>query len=119
MKELLFIFIHSKGIDGIQYLPVSILDMESNVDVTNYYVANVLNIVDALNLENSDYSVMDLDGKKIYFIRKYAVTQNKVNNHNLFKLQDDEIPLFVSESIQKMVTNENITGCDFLEIKVI
>src|SRR5699024_5184349 len=108
-----------KKIGGdVQFLPVNVVDFESKSKIDNdeYFVANVLDIVDALNLENSDYSVMDLDGEKIYSVRKYAVSENKINSKNLFKLKGDEIPLFVSETFKQLVEESNITGCEFIEI---
>lgn len=105
--------------EDVQFLPVNIVDFESKYQIENdeYFVANVLGIVDALNLENSDYSVMDLDGEKIYSVRKYAVSEDKINNKNLFKLKGDEIPLFVSETFKRLVKESNIIGCEFLEIR--
>lgn len=104
--------------EDIQFLPVKIVDFESKYQIENdeYFVTNVLGIVDALNLEDSDYRIMDLDGEKIYSVRKYAVSQDKINNKNLFKLKGDEIPLFVSETFKRLVKESNITGCEFLEI---
>ncbi|GAC43584.1 imm11 family protein [Paenibacillus popilliae] len=105
--------------EDVQYLPVNVVDFESNSRIEEYFVANVLEVVDALNLEISDYSVMDLDGEKIYSVRKYAFSEDKINNKNLFKLKGDEIPLFVSETFKQSVEESNITGCDFLEIRTI
>ena len=107
------------GVERVQYLPVNIVDLERNSSINEYYVANVLEVADALNLENSDYSVMDLEGEKIYSIRKYAVTKDKINNSDMFKLKGDEIPLFVSENFRKSVEESNITGCEFLEIRTV
>ena len=107
------------GVEGVQYLPVNIVDVERNSSINEYYVANVLEVADALNLENSDYSVMDFEGEKIYTIRKYAVTKDKINNSDMFKLKGDEIPLFVSETFRQSVEESNITGCEFLEIRTI
>jgi hypothetical protein len=103
----------------VQFLPVNVVDFESKyqIEKDEYFIANVLGMVDALNLENSDYSVMDLDGKKIYSVRKYAVAEDKINNKNLFKLKEDEIPLFVSETFKQLVEESSITGCEFLEIR--
>lgn len=106
------------GIDGIQYLPVKVINSKDNTTIDNYYVANVLHVVDALDLQNSDYSVMDIDGEKIYSIRKYVVIQDKVKNVHLFKLKGYEIPIFASELVKKLTEKNNITGCDFLEIGV-
>ncbi|WP_397537123.1 imm11 family protein [Rummeliibacillus pycnus] len=107
--------------EGVQFLPVNVVDFESKTRIEDdeYFVANVLEVVDALNLENSDYSVMDIDGEKIYSVRKYAVSEEKINNKNIFKLKGDEIPFFVSETFKQLVEGSNITGCDFLEIRSI
>lgn len=107
--------------EGVQFLPVNVVDIESKTRLEDdeYFVANVLEVVDALNLENSDYSLMDLDGEKIYSVRKYAVTKEKINDKNIFKLKGDEIPLFVSETFKQLVEESDITGCKFLEIKTI
>ena len=107
------------GVKEIQYLAINIINSEDNKEVNGYYVANVLNVVDALNLENSDYSVVEFEGEKIYSIRKFAVNNDKVNNIDLFKLKGQEISLFASESLKALVDKNKITGCDFLEIKVI
>ncbi|MBS3682285.1 maleate cis-trans isomerase [Ornithinibacillus massiliensis] len=106
---------------NVQYLPVNVVDIESksSIDKADYFVANVLDVVDALNLENSEYSVIDLDGEKIYTVRKYAVSNSIINNKNIFKLKGDEIPLFASETLKQSVEENNISGCDFLEIKTI
>lgn len=111
-----------KKIGGdVQFLPVNVVDFESKSKIENdeYFVTNVLDIVDALNLENSDYSVMDLDGEKIYSVRKYAVSEDKINNKNLFKLKGDEIPLFVSETFKHLVEESNMIGCEFVEVRTI
>ncbi|MCM2603437.1 hypothetical protein NDQ57_01800 [Rossellomorea marisflavi] len=59
---------------------------------------------------------MDLDGEKIYSVRKYAVSTNKIKYKNVFKLKGDEIPLFVSERFKQLVEESGITGCEFIKI---
>lgn len=105
-------------IDKIQYLAVNIVDTEGSIASDKYYIANVFEIVDAIDLDNSDYSVIDLDGEKVYSIRKYAIIENTVKQFHLFKILGDEIPLFVSEKFKELVETYEITGCDFLEITV-
>ncbi|MFD1359008.1 imm11 family protein [Fictibacillus halophilus] len=104
---------------GVQYLPVKVINSADNTTLNNYYVANVINVVDAINLNYSDYSVINLDDEKIYSIRKYALSKNDIKMNHLFKLKGFEIPLFASESVKELVTKNNIKGCDFLEVKVI
>jgi len=106
-------------IRDIQYLPVKIVNLKNNEIINDYKVVNIINVVDGLNLESSDYSTIELDGEKIYSIRKYALKKNKIKDENLFKLKGDEIPIFVSNAFKDLIDKNNITGCEFLEIKVI
>lgn len=105
--------------EDIQFLSVNVVDFEGKYKLENdeYFVANVLGVVDALNLENSDYHVTDLDGERIYSVSKYAVSEDKINNKNLFKLKGDEIPLFVSEIFKQLCEESSITGCEFWGIR--
>lgn len=105
--------------DGVQYLPIKVVNSEDKTVLNDYYVANVINVVDAINLEYSDYSVINFGDEKIYSIRKYALNKKAIKINHLFKLKGFEIPIFVSELLKELVTKNNITGCDFLEVKVV
>ncbi|GAM12371.1 imm11 family protein [Mesobacillus selenatarsenatis] len=110
-----------KGIDKseIQYLPVRVVNSKDNSIIKGYSVANILNILDVLNLEHSDYSVIGLYEEKVYSIRKYAINKNAVSDYHIFKIKGYEIPLFVSEIYKDTVLKQGITGFDFLEVKTL
>jgi hypothetical protein len=103
----------------IEYKPISIINQNDKRFLMEYYVANILDLVDALDLSQSDYSVYEAKGKKITAIRKYALNKNKLEGKNIFKLVGDEIPIFVSEKFKNIVEANGITGCDFLEVKTV
>lgn len=107
------------NVGEVQYLPIKVINSRDKAILNNYYVANVINVVDAINLDHSDYSVINLSDEKVYSIRKYALSKNEIQMNHIFKLKGFEIPLFVSESVKELVIKNNITGCDFLEVKVI
>lgn len=107
------------NVNGIQYLPVKIVDLKSRAYPNEYYVVNVIEVVDAINLKESVYDVFDFEGEKMYSVIKYAVTKSKINNKDLFKLKGHEIPMFISEKLKNAIEERNITGCSFLEIKSI
>jgi hypothetical protein len=105
------------GINKIQYLPVNIMNVKNNDTIKGYYVANVINVIDALNLRYSKYSVIKLEDEEVYTISKYALSMKQIENFHMFKLYRDEIPLFVSEVfIKEIIEGNNIVGCDFLEV---
>lgn len=105
--------------DNIQYFPVRIINKCTNEPLEGYFVANIINVVDALCLDHSKYSVFELDGEKIYSVQKYALTKENVAGKHIFKLKCDEIPVFVSEEFREEVEKIGIIGCDFQEVKVV
>lgn len=104
----------------IQFLAVKIMERKSRKELPDYYIANILRVVDALCLEKSVYyqSYMAKLGI-ICNVVKYGIFAEKTENSDVFKLADgQEIPIFVSENFKNKVEKEEITGIDFLEIKV-
>lgn len=103
----------------IQFLPVEILERESNNKHT-YYIANILRLVDALCLENSEYFETEIPSLgTIYTVSKFAVFENRTQNSDIFKLTNrQEIPVFVSENFKNTIEGNNITGIFFTEIRV-
>lgn len=103
-----------------QYLPVNLVNLENNKRLDEYVVVNVLDVIDAINLKNSDCSIRFLkNGEKFVSIRKYALNENKINGKHIFKLKGDEIPIFVFQTFKQLIEENNITGCDFLEVEVV
>ncbi|MCK4260905.1 MAG: DUF1629 domain-containing protein [Halanaerobiales bacterium] len=107
------------GIQSIQYLPVKVKQKNGNQELSGYFVANIIVLVDALNLAQSIYTEFHLDNEKILSIKKYALNKNKIENLHVLRLIDYNIPIFVSEDVKKEIKNNNITGCDLLEILII
>ncbi|MDQ0418684.1 hypothetical protein J2Z48_002887 [Croceifilum oryzae] len=105
---------------GVQYIPVRIYNKETDESLGGYSVANVVNVLDALNLEYSDYSIFEYgENQKLVSVKKYALNRQCLENKHVFKLHGDEFPLFVSEEFKKEVEKNKLTGFDFLEVKVI
>ena len=104
--------------EGVQFLPIKIKNLEDESSIPGYSVANVVNVLDAIDYENSTYSVFELDNEKIYDITKYALKKEEIKGKDIFKLKGDEIPIFVSGTVKELIEKNNITGFDFLEVEV-
>lgn len=106
---------------NIEYFPVDIIELKSGDSLEGYYIANILTVVDALCLEESDYhKIQTKSVGTIYNVRKYAIYENKVEYSDIFKLGNrQEIPIFVSEIFKKEIENNELTGMEFYEIKVV
>ncbi|EIT86171.1 hypothetical protein A374_06216 [Fictibacillus macauensis ZFHKF-1] len=93
----------------IEYFPVDVVEIQSGERVEGYYIANILKVVHALCLEESDYHEMQTKSAgTIYNVRKYAIYESKVENSDIFKLGDrQEIPIFVSERFKTVIEKMN------------
>ena len=102
-------------IDGnaIQYLSTKLIDTKNNVE---YRIANLLDVVDALDLEHSQYDLFELDNEKFISVEKYALKEEMVLGHDIFRLKDDTIPIFISERIRDIIENNSLTGFAFIEV---
>lgn len=103
----------------VQYLSVKVCDRFTRLEVGSYFVANIVTVIDALDFENSKYDIFELDDEKIISVEKYALKSNKIVDKHIFRLKDDTIPIFVSESLKKIIEDNNLSGFAFLEVDVI
>jgi hypothetical protein len=105
----------------IEYFSVEIEEVTTLERIEGYYIANILQVFDALCLEESDYHKMEIESVgTIYNIRKYALYQRNIKNSDVFKLGNgEEIPIFVSGTFKELVESHQLTGMDFLEVKTV
>jgi len=100
----------------VQYLPIKAFGKEK-IDA---YLLNICNLVDALNLDNSKYNIYELDdNEKMLSIQKYALTGSNIGKFDIFRLKNDYFSIFVTERLKNAMKKNDITGCDFLEVKVV
>lgn len=102
--------------NDVQYLPIRVTDRKSGRSAEDYCAANVITTVDAFDPENSEYDVFEAKGKKVMFVRKYALHKSKIGGKHIFRLEKDTIPIFVSEAIKDIIKKNRLTGFDFLEV---
>lgn len=102
----------------VQYLPVRITDRATGEEAGPYFAANIINVADALDLDNSDYSIFELDDEKILSIKKHALKGGELEGSHIFRLKGELIPVFVSEPLKEVIEDCNFTGFDFLEVYV-
>lgn len=103
----------------VQFLPIKVIDRFSGIQVNSYFAANIVTVIDALDLDNSKYDVFELDDEKIISVEKYALKSSEIVNSHIFRLKNDTIPIFISETLKKVIEDNEFTGFEFLEVDVI
>ncbi len=105
----------------IQFFPVKIYEKNTNNLLNEYYIANIIRVVDALCLEKSKYFTTEIPRiGTIYTVSKYGIYAKKTENSDIFKLKAHQnIPIFVSEKFKQHIEDNNITGIDLIEVSVV
>lgn len=106
---------------GIQFLPIKIINNESNTVSMNYYAVNVYNCIeDAFDFEESRYIGMRPNFKEDVMsknIRIYALKRQAIEKYHIFQIKEKwTTPIFVSEEFKRLVRKNKITGCDFGDV---
>jgi len=84
-----------------------------------YHVLNFLDVVDAISLEDSEYSVYKVNDTEVYSVRKYALKEHVIIGKHIIRLLRHEGAIFVSEQFVNMTVENGLTGMDFLEVKTV
>ncbi|MEA5023431.1 hypothetical protein SDC9_21107 [bioreactor metagenome] len=81
----------------------------------NYYVINVLNVLDAIDYTKAEYLTFD-DGR-VYRFTKYAFIEEKVKSQPIFKLvEHPKSEVFVSDEFRSRVLEHKLAGFEFIEV---
>ena len=104
----------------IQFIKVKIKERNNEEVFKEYYIANVIKVVDALCLDKSQYFETEIEGiGTIYTVSRYCIYADKTEGADVFKLSNgQEIPIFVSEIFKDLIEREKITGISLAEIRV-
>ena len=105
----------------IQFLKVKIKERNDEEVFYEYYIANIIKVVDALCLDKSKYFTTEIEGiGTIYTVSKYGIYADKTEGADVFKLSKcSPVPIFVSEIFKESIEKEGVTGISFTEIKVV
>lgn len=103
--------------NSIQYLPIKVKACQPQMIAEEYSIANVITVLDAVDIKNSEY--MSLFGKPN--IIKYALKGEIINSHHIFKVKESILSLstFVSEDFKEAIRKADLRGFSFTEVKVV
>lgn len=109
--------IRDEGIGGIQFLPVDVFSLGRG-KISGYAIANILNVVDALDLQRSSYMVYD-DGfpeqirGKIKWVSDMILKGEVLQEMDICWLRQYPVAMCVSGRFAKMFKRGKFTGIKF------
>lgn len=94
-------------IQGIQYLPVRVVDVLTHSVSHNYYAVNILNWIDGIDMEASEWEYEEEDDAYFFEPKGMVLDEQKCEGYDIFRCTKDAICIFVSEKIKKIFEKNN------------
>jgi len=94
--------------DGVEFLPVDIFYEDANVG--EYFAVNIINKVDVLDHDRSDY---DVDDDVIESVESVVIDYEKAPDLDMFMLDSYERIIFVSSKLSKEIESASFHGVIF------
>ncbi len=104
--------------DSVQYLPVNIINVKSN-KIIRAFIVNIVEVLDALSLQDSKHTVTIFKNKEYFNVSKYALKKEVLKNKPIIRLENDLIPIFISEDLKKIIQKNKLIGFDFTEVLLV
>ena len=103
----------TQGITGIQYLPIKLIDEITNKESNDYVVMNILNMIEAIDLEKSEYKY----NEEYDFYSFIPVTtyfdEEECDKYDIFRASKNTIGIYVSQKIKDIVESNRWIGFEF------
>ena len=100
-------------IQGIQYLPIKLIDIVTEEVNDNYFLMNILNVIEAIDLKKSEYSY-DEEFEMYSFLPHTMYLNNDIcQNYDIFRATKMIVPIYVSQKIKDMIEKNNWVGFNF------
>ncbi len=96
---------------NFEYLPVRISDKKGRVTPNQYYIANLLDTVDCLDMEKSSYVMGSIIKDQVSRFSELILDENNIDpTKKIFRLKDKTDQIVVSEEIIPPMKENGIKG---------
>lgn len=106
---------NKKGIGGVQYFPIKLIDVVTQRINTNYVLMYILNCIDAFDMEKSKYKYNEKYDFYIFIPKETFLDQSICSKYDIFRCSKSVATIYVSEQIKKIVEDNQWIGFTFYE----
>lgn len=104
-----------KGIQGLQFFPIKLVDVATNNVNTNYVVMYIKNFIDAFDMEKSKYKYNKKYDFYTFIPRETYLDKNVCMGYDIFRCSKSVSAIYVSEKVKKIVEDNHWIGFSFYE----
>ena len=99
---------------NFEYFPVTILDKKGRPDKRPYYVANLLDTVDCVDMEKSSYVMDSIIKDQVMYFKELILDESKIpEDKAIFRLKDKTDLIIINDPLSDAILDAGCTGIDF------
>lgn len=102
------------GVDSVQYTPAEIDDQANGRTLDGYFVANVVGLVDCIDMAKSKLTFRAAPPGAIRFIRELHIDESRARGLPLFRLERKSSLVLMSASLQARIVPAKLRGVGLL-----
>lgn len=104
---------NKRGISGIQYFPIRLIDIDTQKVNSNYVLMYVINFIDAFDMEKSKYKYNEKYNYYTFVPRETYLNKSICSKYDIFRCLKSVAAIYVSEKIKKIVEDNHWVGFAF------
>lgn len=104
-----------RGIGGVQYLAVKLVDVVTHRVNTNYVLLYIENFIDAFDMKRSEYLYDEEYDFYTFLPKKTYLNKGVCSGYDIFRCSKSVAAVYVSEKIKEIAAENKWTGFYFQE----
>lgn len=105
-------------IEGIQFLPIKLVDMVTNNINDNYVVMNILNFIEAYDFDKSKYKYNKKYDYYIFLPHETYLNKTVCGHYDIFRCVKSVSRIYVSEKIKQLIEDNKWVGFELLKQRI-
>jgi len=101
------------NIYGIQYLPVKLIDVVTNMVNENYFVMNIINFIEAYNLKESKFTFNEKYNLYSFLPHNTILDATICDGYDIFRANKNKMIIYVSEKMKNIIEKNKWIGFEF------
>lgn len=104
-----------KGVKGIQYFPIKLIDVVTKKINYNYVLMYIVNFIDAYDMEKSKYRYNEKYNLYSFLPKDTYLNKSVCIKYDIFRCSKSVASIYVSEKVKKIVEDNHWIGFTFYE----
>ncbi len=103
-------YLEGRKIDGVEFLPITIINHKDRVASEDYWILNPTTVVDCLDVEASGVTLSPFDGTVALMKRMVLIEENIEHDIQIFRIQNVPGPVLLARELADEIEAQGFTA---------